>query len=305
MTAARLTGMPAMAGITPVDLALFYDKNNLDIHIVAEDNDDLVTVAYDRSGTSWGAWSTIAQGAEPELISGYPYPRGTEAALNWRASESVGPFYGPQFLTYNQQIDTVGVDAFTLGEASVLDQLFDKVGVDAFALSEASLLIQELDKFATDSFTLSQETGVYQALQALLGTDAASLSGEVAEALLVELHLAGVDAATLAEVSALGITWAKIDLTGDAYKVRMPTTDGMQTRVDRFRARYDYRYVGLAVLCTETSPGVWSVTPHPGTLDLTADNTNAADYIFYGGSLTEVPDAALNAALQAAGYTVS
>ena len=98
---------------------------------------------------------------------------------------------------------------------------------------------------------------------------------------------------------------ATLDLTADVHKQRMPTSLGARTFTERFQARFDYRYVGLAVLCTETSPDVWDVTTVPGTLDLEADNNNAADEIFYGtNSGIYFVSNGLAAALLAAGYTM-
>lgn len=82
--------------------------------------------------------------------------------------------------------------------------------------------------------------------------------------------------------------------------------------MDRFAARFDYLYQGLAVVCKETSPGVWSVTTYPG-LDTVVgggdsatdeDDINTADYVFYGGSTWTVTDANLESALSSAGYTI-
>ena len=103
---------------------------------------------------------------------------------------------------------------------------------------------------------------------------------------------------------------ATLDLTGTDYLQRRPTSEGVHTFEDRFTARYDYLYQGLAVVCQETAPTVWAVTAHPGIATtqsggdgaLTTNDINAADYVFYGSFAYEITDANLLAALQAAGY---
>ena len=98
---------------------------------------------------------------------------------------------------------------------------------------------------------------------------------------------------------------ATLDLTADAHKQRMPTSNHAHTFKDRFRARWDFNYVGLAVLCTDDGLDSWTVTAYPGTLNLTAENTAAADEIFYGrNSGMYFVSNGLAAALLAAGYTL-
>jgi len=92
----------------------------------------------------------------------------------------------------------------------------------------------------------------------------------------------------------------------------MPTSNGITSVLDQFYARFDYRYVGLAVLATETATDVWSITTYPGTLALStsgdgipaAQDTNAADHIFYGTN-TYTVTGSLATALSSAGYTVT
>lgn len=103
-----------------------------------------------------------------------------------------------------------------------------------------------------------------------------------------------------------------LDLTGDAHKQRLLTSFGTRTFEDRFAASFNYLYQGLAVVCQETSPGTWNVTPYPGISVTTGggdyatvnDDINAADYVFYGGDEWEIADANLLAALDAAGYVI-
>ena len=101
-----------------------------------------------------------------------------------------------------------------------------------------------------------------------------------------------------------------LDLTADEHKLRMPTVSALpRTFRDRFVARIDYRYMGLAVVCTETSTDVWDITTFPGTTSLSTAgdgigiglDTNAADFIFYGGQ-TYFVENGLAQALLAAGY---
>jgi len=87
---------------------------------------------------------------------------------------------------------------------------------------------------------------------------------------------------------------------------------GVRTFKDTFPARFDYRYIGLAVVCTETSTDVWDITTFPGTTDLSTGgdgipigrDTNAADFVFYGTNIYFVSNS-LAAALLAAGYDVT
>ncbi len=103
-----------------------------------------------------------------------------------------------------------------------------------------------------------------------------------------------------------------LDLTAAAHKIRMPTSRGVRTYLDRFYARFDYRYMGLAVVCTETSTDVWDITTSPGTLDISTGgdgipigrDINAADYVFYGTN-TYTVSGSLATALTSAGYTVT
>lgn len=100
-----------------------------------------------------------------------------------------------------------------------------------------------------------------------------------------------------------------LDLTAAAHKERRPTSNGVQSRLDRFRARFDYLYAGKAVLATETSTDVWLVTPFPGVSVITATSSDgstfeyAQDFTFYGGQSYEVSNG-LAQALVAAGYEV-
>ena len=97
-----------------------------------------------------------------------------------------------------------------------------------------------------------------------------------------------------------------LDLTADVHKERRRTSQGMRTNKDRFRARWDYLYASKAVLATETSTDVWTVTTYPGTSVITADSNDeySEDRIFYGGRLYNVANG-LSTALIAAGYTVT
>ena len=68
-----------------------------------------------------------------------------------------------------------------------------------------------------------------------------------------------------------------------------------------FPASYDYRYVGLAVQCTETSPDVWSITAFPGVQMTEGDVF--PDFTFHGTEMYTVTGS-LADALNAAGYSV-
>ena len=99
-----------------------------------------------------------------------------------------------------------------------------------------------------------------------------------------------------------------LDLTADVHKQRRATSINVRTFVDRFRARYDYLYQGLAVLATETSPGVWSITTFPGVATIVADSNfqYSEDHIYYGGSTYEIDeDSDLCYALESAGYDIT
>lgn len=104
---------------------------------------------------------------------------------------------------------------------------------------------------------------------------------------------------------------ATLDLTGDEHLLRLPTTFNVNDRIGAFAGRFDYRYQGLAVVCTETSPGTWAITTHPGIAETlaggdgatTQNDSNSADYVFYGGNTYDVSDSNLVAALAAAGYS--
>ena len=104
---------------------------------------------------------------------------------------------------------------------------------------------------------------------------------------------------------------ATLDLTADAYLIRMPTALRMN---DTFASRFDYRYQGRAVVCKETSPGTWAVSTHPGVSTTVAggdsaiageNDLNSADYVFFGGNIYSVSDANLITALTTEGYPVS
>ena len=84
----------------------------------------------------------------------------------------------------------------------------------------------------------------------------------------------------------------------------MPTSRGVRTFIDRFYARFDYRYVGLAVLAEETSTDVWSISTFPGLPSIPVDDLNSSDYQFYGTNSYTVTGS-LATALSNAGYTVS
>ena len=109
-----------------------------------------------------------------------------------------------------------------------------------------------------------------------------------------------------------------LDLTADKHKQRretvieqLPVHHILASR-NRFIASFDYLYSGLAVLCTESPPGTWSITTHPGTLDLSTggdgisadQDINAADIVFYGNRTYEISDSVLGDALETAGYTL-
>jgi len=96
-----------------------------------------------------------------------------------------------------------------------------------------------------------------------------------------------------------------LDLTADVHKVRRPTSKTLSTRIDRFRARWDYSYAAKAVLVTETSTDVWTVSVFPGVETISADSNfeYSEDQIFYGGR-TYTVTGSLAAALHTAGYNV-
>ena len=96
-----------------------------------------------------------------------------------------------------------------------------------------------------------------------------------------------------------------LDLTADAHLLRMPTVNrSVRTFIDRFYARFDYRYVGLAVLAEETSTNVWTISVYPGLHTIPVDDLNSADHVFYGGETYEVAGS-LATALTNASYEVS
>jgi len=96
-----------------------------------------------------------------------------------------------------------------------------------------------------------------------------------------------------------------LDLTGDDHLTRHGFNGG-STPDKLFLARLDFAYAGMAVLATETSTDVWSITPYPGTTHVVADSNDeySADFIFYGG-LTYAITGSLAAALLTAGYTMT
>jgi hypothetical protein len=95
-----------------------------------------------------------------------------------------------------------------------------------------------------------------------------------------------------------------VDLNLDALKTRMPTSLSLNTREQRFTARYDYRYSGCIIYCTNVSDDVWAVTPPASTLAFIGDNdlVVAATRVLYGGSTYTDITAGLESALTAAGY---
>ena len=103
-----------------------------------------------------------------------------------------------------------------------------------------------------------------------------------------------------------------LDLTADAHKQRRPTSNRYGSNLDSFYARFDYLYVGFAVVCTETATDVWDVTTFPGTLSISTggdgvpvgQDINAADFVFYGTN-TYTVSGSLATALTNKGYTVS
>ena len=96
-----------------------------------------------------------------------------------------------------------------------------------------------------------------------------------------------------------------LDLTADVHKEKRPTSHGVRSSLDRFRARWDYLYQSLAVLAAEGDPDVWVITTYPGVSVITADSNDeySQDFTFYGGKAYEVSDA-LATDLTTAGYTV-
>ncbi len=96
-----------------------------------------------------------------------------------------------------------------------------------------------------------------------------------------------------------------LDLTADAHKQRMPTVlHAPRTFLDRFFARFNYLYMGLAVLAQETSTDVWSISTFPGISTIPTDDLNSSDYQFYGTN-TYTVTGSLATALTNAGYEVS
>lgn len=103
-----------------------------------------------------------------------------------------------------------------------------------------------------------------------------------------------------------------LDLSGTDHTIRMATSFDVATHKGRFAARFDHLRQGLAVMCTETTPGTWYVSTYPGlpVMNTTGDGSNdltdvnKVKYIFHGGSTWEVTDANLATALNTAGYTV-
>ena len=110
----------------------------------------------------------------------------------------------------------------------------------------------------------------------------------------------------------LGIKWGRkllysvmstLDLTANVHLIDRPTSRGTRSRIDRFRARWDYLQASKAVLATETSTDVWTITTFPGIGTIFNDDAVAADRIFYGGRVYTVTGS-LATALDDAGYDV-
>ena len=96
-----------------------------------------------------------------------------------------------------------------------------------------------------------------------------------------------------------------LNLTADVHKQRMPAVNRTPRNfTDRFFARFDYRYVGFAVLAQETSTNVWSISTFPGIQTIPVDDLNSADRVFYGTN-TYTVTGSLATALTNAGYEVS
>ena len=96
-----------------------------------------------------------------------------------------------------------------------------------------------------------------------------------------------------------------LDLTDSAHLVQMPATSFSGGDMDRLLGSAKYVEYGLAVLATETSTDVWTISTFPGEDAVYADSDQqySEDYIFYGGRSYEVTGS-LADALNAAGYSV-
>ena len=97
-----------------------------------------------------------------------------------------------------------------------------------------------------------------------------------------------------------------LDLTASVHLEDRPTSRGTRSRIDRFRARWDYLEAGKAVLATEGSDDTWTVTTFPGVATVQADSNfeYSEDRIFYGGRTYFVSNG-LATALDDAGYDVT
>ena len=91
-----------------------------------------------------------------------------------------------------------------------------------------------------------------------------------------------------------------LDLTADAHLLKHGW-HRLRTFEDRFLARLDFSYAGLAVTAIETSTDTWTITTHPGVAY--TDSGVSYDHIFYGGQTYAVENG-LAIALLAAGYTI-
>ena len=103
---------------------------------------------------------------------------------------------------------------------------------------------------------------------------------------------------------------ATLDLTGTDHVEELPTYDTSgRSYIDRFTARFDYRYQYLAVEAF-LDGAVWTVTPYPGTsiiqgkFDDTGTEHRYAELVFLAGDTYEIEDSVLEDALIAAGYIV-
>ena len=91
-----------------------------------------------------------------------------------------------------------------------------------------------------------------------------------------------------------------LDLTADAHLIKHGY-HRLRTFEDRFLARLDFSYAGVAVTAIETSTDTWTITTFPGLAY--TDSGVTYDHIFYGGQ-TYTVTGSLATALSTAGYNV-
>ena len=310
-TSTERTGVPDTGTVGGQPMACWYDESdNIYLACVNQGTPNVVRwCKYDRAGDSWDASWTEMDGTTDYRtdyhIAAFHPPNAGYAIVQHGDQDIDHEVYFNSPLSYSITFEvTVNDDADTTD--TVAPSRIINITIDDDAdTTEVTADDYVWGRIISDDADTTDEVSAGLAITRAI-VDAMDTTDSVGAQLIKLFTENPVDNAGSTDSVTVSLRPypATMDLSGAAHLIRMPTSRGVSTFVDRFAARFNYRYQGLGIVATEISDDVWEVTAYPGKATLTTAEINAADEIFYGGS-TWIVEGLLATALDVAGYDVT